>query len=87
MENYNRVKRSKYEIRYYLNKKLHRLDGPAYERTDGTKEWWQNGKKHRLDGHAYEEPGGYKEWYYEGKHILCDSQEEFERIIKLKLFL
>jgi hypothetical protein len=41
---------------------------------------------HRLDGHAYEEPGGYKEWYYEGEQILCDSQKEFERLIKLKLF-
>ena len=28
---------------WYLNGKLHRIDGPAREFTDGYKEWWVNG--------------------------------------------
>jgi hypothetical protein len=39
-----------------------------------------------LGSLAIEYIGGYKEWYYEGEEINCKSQEEFERIIKLKLF-
>jgi hypothetical protein len=27
-------------ILYFIGDKLHRLDGPAIERPDGTKEWW-----------------------------------------------
>jgi hypothetical protein len=46
--------------------KFHRLDGPAIEYTDGTKEWWQNGKRHRLDGPAVITESGYKQWYYRG---------------------
>jgi len=30
---------------WYLNGKLHREDGPAYEDSDGTKIWYLNGKK------------------------------------------
>ena len=29
--------------RWYLNDKLHRIDGPAVEYEDGSKEWWING--------------------------------------------
>ena len=53
---------------------------------NGNKEWFYNGKLHRLDGPAIEDVDGYKEWYYEGKEIKCSSQEEFERIIKLRIF-
>ena len=45
---YNRI----YE--WYINNKLHRLDGPAF--IDGKKKiylWSQDGKPHRLDGPAY----------------------------------
>ena len=28
---------------WYLNDKLHREDGPAFEGFDGHKEWWLNG--------------------------------------------
>jgi hypothetical protein len=27
---------------WYLNGKLHRVDGPAWEGANGTKEWWLN---------------------------------------------
>ena len=89
MENYNRVEKGAWETRYYLNDKLHRLDGPAIESCYGYKEWYQNGLPHRTDGPAYEYCNGNKinkQWYYEGKFITDKSQEEFERLIKLKLF-
>ena len=33
-----------------------RLDGPAVERANGTREWWVNGERHRFDGPAIECP-------------------------------
>jgi hypothetical protein len=71
---------------WYQNGKLHRLDGPAFEYSTGTKIWYQNGKCHRIDGPAFEYCDGRKYWYYEGKRIECNSQEEFERYLKLKIF-
>ena len=55
--------------RWYLNDKLHREDGPAYEDADGTKEWWLNGKWHREDGPAVERVGGSKYWFLHGEGI------------------
>jgi hypothetical protein len=71
---------------WFQNGKRHRIDGPAIEYPDGEKHWYQNGLLHRLDGPALEYSGGDKEWYYEDEYIDCKSQEEFERLIKLKLF-
>jgi len=70
--------------RWYLNKKLHREDGPASEYANRNKFYYLHGKRHRLDGPAVELFYGYKEWWYYGKWIKCSSQEEFERLIKLK---
>ena len=39
--------------RYYVNKVLHREDGPAVEWYNGSKEWYKNAKLHREDGPAY----------------------------------
>ena len=55
------------------SRKLHRLDGPAVERADGTKEWWVDGKRHRLDGPAVEWANGYKSWYMNGKLHRLDG--------------
>ena len=55
--------------RWYLNGKLHRLDGPAVELLTGTKRWYLNGKHHREDGPAVELSTGTKEWYLVGKCI------------------
>jgi hypothetical protein len=46
---------------------LHRLDGPALESIDGTKEWYKNGLRHRLDGPAIEYASGSKYWFQNGK--------------------
>ena len=49
--------------------------------------------QHRLDGPAYigktwngTEFVPHQEWWYMGKKIDCSTQEEFERIIKMKVF-
>jgi len=37
-----------------------------------------------LDGPAIEYSDGTKEWWYQGKFINCSSQEEFEKLLKVK---
>jgi hypothetical protein len=55
------------DIKWYLNGKLHRENGPAIEYSNGDKSWYQNGKRHREDGPAIEWPNGIKEWFQNGK--------------------
>jgi len=52
----------------------------------GTRFWYKDLLRHREDGPAVEYPGGYKEWWFNGEEINCSSQEEFLRIMKLKVF-
>jgi hypothetical protein len=58
---------------WYLNDKLHREDGPAFEGSDGTKSWYLNGKRHREDGPAFEWSSGTKFWYLNGKYHREDG--------------
>ena len=69
----------------YSNDKglLHRLDGPAREWNDDTKEWWLNGLCHREDGPAIEYYDGSKSWYLNGEYYL--EQDWQQEIIKIKL--
>ena len=53
--------------RWYLNGKLHRVDGPAIEYSDGGKVWCTDGKMHRLNGPAVEYYNGEEEWFIHGK--------------------
>jgi len=71
---------------WFLNNLLHRKDGPAVECAGGNKEWWINGMLHREDGPAIEYTNGEKFWYLNGERINCSTQEEFERLLKLKAF-
>jgi hypothetical protein len=71
---------------WYQNGKLHRLDGPAVEYADGHKAWCQNGNLHREDGPAIEHANGVKSWYINNIKINCKTQEEFDKLLKLKLF-
>jgi len=64
----------------------HREDGPAYISHCGDLYWYNHGQYHREDGPAIEECNGRKEWWYYGQRLDCESQEEFERLIKLELF-
>ena len=69
---------------WLLHGQYHRVGGPAIEYVDGSKKWLLHGQRHRIDGPAVEWFNGDKRWYYYGKIIDCSSQEEFERLIKLK---
>ena len=46
--------------------KYHRVDGPAYEDSNGSKYWYLNGELHRENGPAIEHVSG-KFWYLHGK--------------------
>jgi hypothetical protein len=39
---------------WYQDDKLHRVDGPAMEWSDGDRAWYQDGRLHRVDGPAVE---------------------------------
>ena len=51
----------------------HRVDGPAVEWVNGSKEWYQNGKLHRENGPALEWYNGSEEWHFKGKK--CSEEE------------
>ena len=70
--------------KFWKNKEgeLHRLDEPAVEYSDGSKEWWQNGKLHRLDGPAVEFPNGNKQWYKNGRRFK--NKDTFFRSLNKK---
>jgi len=55
------------------NGQPHRLDGPAIERADGDKYWFQCGELHRLDGPAIEGADGRKLWYQNDKLHRSDG--------------
>lgn len=69
---------------HYVNDKLHCDNGPAVI-TDSTKIWYQHGLCHRIDGPAMI-IGTKFFWFHQGYKIDCQSQEEFEKLIKLKAF-
>lgn len=71
---------------YFLYNKCHRDGKPAREWANGGKEYYQHGQLHRDDGPAVEHPENHKEWYLHGKKLNCETQEEFERLMKLKAF-
>jgi hypothetical protein len=68
------------------NGKLHREDGPAYISNAGSKWWYFNGELHREDGPAVEYLNGYKSWWIHDKLIHVDTQEEFEKLMRLRAF-
>jgi hypothetical protein len=58
---------------YYLNGKLHLLDGPAVQFTNGDKKWYQNDLLHRVNGPAIELASGTKEWFQYDKLHRVDG--------------
>ena len=58
---------------YNANGKLHRVDGPAFERADGTKAWFVNSLQHRLDGPAVEWANGDRQWWVNGQRHRIDG--------------
>ena len=73
MKNYNRKEVTTDYTKYYLDNKYHRLDGPAVEWANGSKEWWINGKLHRENGPAVEFANGRKVWYMNGQCHRIDG--------------
>ena len=61
-------------VRYYnSNGQLHRVHGPAFETTYGSKVWFQHGLIHRMDGAAVEWADGRRKWYIEGVALPEDQ--------------
>jgi hypothetical protein len=48
-------------------RRLHRVDGPARELSNGNKAWYQFGQMHRADGPAFTQPNGLKLWFLGGE--------------------
>jgi hypothetical protein len=71
---------------YYLHHNYHREDGCAVELINGTRYWYINGHLHRTDGPAIDCLNGNKYWYVDGVQLYCKNQEQFERLMKLKVF-
>jgi len=58
---------------WYVDGKLHRIDGPAIERINGTKAWFVDGFRHRINGPAIEFLDGTKQWYVNDKLHRLDG--------------
>jgi hypothetical protein len=71
---------------WYRENKLHRENGPAIEYIDGSKFWYVNDKRHRIDGPAIEYGNGKKWWFLNGMQIHCETQKQFEQLMRLKAF-
>lgn len=63
--------------------KLHSIDGPAIEWSNGDKWWCINGLRHREDGPAMEYSDGRKLWFLD--NIEYTEEEYNQEVIKLKL--
>ena len=57
------LKRYNFGQYWYLNKQYYRSNGPAYEGTGGSKEWWSKDKLKRLDGPQHEYNDGSRAEY------------------------
>lgn len=71
---------------WYVHGKRHRDDGPASEISSGCEYWYKDDQLHREDGPAIKYINGNSYWFYRGEPINCSSNEEFLRLIKLKIF-
>jgi hypothetical protein len=64
------------QLSYQIGK-LHRIDDPAIEKSDGSKSWYFEGKLHRLDGPAIINSDG-TYWYQGGlRHRLDGPAVEY----------
>ena len=71
---------------WWVNGQRHRVDGPAVENKNGTKCWYYRGARHCSTGPAMEFPWGVNYWYFHGTEVPCRTQQQFERLLKLKVF-
>lgn len=54
------------ELKWYCMGKLHRANGPAIIRADGTREWYWAGTRHRADGPAIIYADGSTDYWHMG---------------------
>ena len=66
---------------WYKDGLFHRLNGPSIEYDKRIQRTYYN----EQAKYTTEWIDGFKDWYYQGKYINCSTQEEFERLIMLKL--
>jgi hypothetical protein len=74
------------EYWYDENNLYHRDDGPAIIADSFNYEYFQHGKLHRLDGPAIVWTSQDR-WFINGLEIICDDNEDFLRIVKMKELL
>jgi len=83
LKNYSKVEVYDSGDKHYLNDKgeFHCLDGPAIERSNGSKFWYINDKEHRNIDPSDEYSYGEKLWYFKDKrHRVggsCYSHKEW----------
>jgi len=71
--------------RWRLDGKLHRVDGPAVEWSDGDTAWYIHGQLHREDGPAIKWIDDFESWWFNGKRhrengpavVHADGSEEW----------
>jgi len=68
----------------YRNSKgmWHRLNGPAFENSDGDKGWYKEDQLHRTNGPAIEYSSRYKAWYL--LHKEFDEKEFNSWMIRIQ---
>lgn len=59
--------------RWYVDGKLHRLDGPARVWSDGAQWWYMNDRVHRVGGPAIEHRDGTRYWLNLGELHRLDG--------------
>jgi hypothetical protein len=60
--------------------------GVLEEYSNGDRFYLLNDNFHRVEGPAVELHNGIKGWWVNGKLIPCTTQEQFERLMRLKAF-
>ena len=70
------------DVSWWLNDKMHRVDGPAIEMHDGSKAWLRHGLRHREDGPAIVWANGDRQWFL--NDINYDPIEWMLKVHELK---
>jgi len=82
LKNYTKIKIDEFGNKFYLNDEgcYHRLDGPAIECSNGTKEWFINENCHRNIDPSDEWPNRVKQWWFKGEyHRVGGSSSSYSK--------
>ena len=60
---------------WWVDGKLHRIDGPAIIHADGSQQWRVDDKLHRIDGPAIIGADGSQEWYVKDRNITNEVRK------------